>query len=137
MRIGNYELIWPGTVEAIPGILLFLILPAALAYSILRHSAFSVSRRVLLILPALIAPYLLALLFPLLLSLSGMFRVSSPNGEDRSQTWMEVYGTFGRYSGHVWSALSAVAVYWIYMAFRRKRLAQKKKDPTSHHSQRF
>jgi hypothetical protein len=78
---------------------------------------------------AMVAPYFIALSLPFLLSLSGMFRVTSANGEDRSQTWSEVYVTFGRYSGHVWSALTTVIVYFIFRAFRRHRLAKKREEP--------
>jgi hypothetical protein len=120
MHIGNYEIVWPGLIGALPFIFVFIIFPGLLIYGIFKYTRLSPAKKILLMPICLVGPTILTELWSLLLSLSGFFQIGSIERGNRSMTWHEVYNLFGHNSCYIWSIITGIVIYNVFIYLKRQ-----------------
>lgn len=118
MQIGNknIELVWPGLFYGTPGILLVIVMPCFLIFALYRYTSFSKLRKIAYTPLCILGPQLLAMLFPLLISISGFIQVSN---YDVFKRYVAIATLFGDYSDYVWTLLTSFVVYGIYIKLKK------------------
>jgi hypothetical protein len=113
MQIGNksIELVWPGLFYAIPAILLFLVMPGFLIFSLCKYSSASKLRKIPYIPLCMVGPFVICGVIPFLLSIMGFFRLTDSGV---FETYVAFSSIFGEYSNYVWTLFTGVVVYGIH-----------------------
>lgn len=116
MESTNIEFYWPGFTDALPVIVLIVVLPAWLLWLLFRRTSLSKGRKWILVPWCILCPFLSALLWPLILRI--FIRVT-PDGHIADYFWV---GTelFGRWSEYVWGGLTTLVVYIIHRSIIKK-----------------
>ncbi len=121
MIIGNtkIEIVWPGWFLGTPGLLLMIAMPCVLLFALYKYTSISKVRKIAFTPFCILGPFLIYSLWPLLLSLSHFVMVSAPDGTTRAN-YSTMANLFGVYSEYVWTLLTGVIVYMIYLSLRKK-----------------
>lgn len=127
MGDAQFEFVWPGLPDAIPGLIIVLVLPAWLMWIVFKHMSFSTWKKVFLVPVCLIAPFLVTALWPLALKMSGIIGFTGPGDYQPPYGWY-AQELFGRFSDYVWVSLTGLAI----LGFRGLLNSKGKDKPPSH-----
>lgn len=107
------EFVMPGMIDAIPLIVIFLVLPIWLLVIVFRYSGISNLKKVALVPVCIVAPFVVSFIWPLAIKLSGVVGFTGPGEFDAPYMW---YGTelFGEFSEYVWATLTTIAVFVVH-----------------------
>lgn len=108
MERAQIEFVWPGFADAIPMIVIGVVLPAWLIYVVFRYTRLRAVWKLLLIPVSVIAPFIVSLLWPLIIKLSGLVKFTGPGNYDAPYTWY-ANELFGDYSAYVWATMTVLA----------------------------
>jgi len=113
MDKSSLEFVMPGVIDAIPLIVIFLVLPIWLLVIVFKYSGFSKFKKVVFVPVCVVAPFIVSLAWPLAIKLSGIVGFTGPGEYDAPYTW---YATelFGEFSEYVWATLTTIAVLVIH-----------------------
>lgn len=117
MERAQIEFVWPGFPDAIPMIVIGVLLPAWLIYVVFRYTRLRVVWKLLLIPVSVIAPFIVSLLWPLIIKLSGLVKFTGPGDYDAPYTWY-ANELFGDYSAYVWATLTTFTILVLHRLAR-------------------
>jgi hypothetical protein len=110
---------WPGLFFALPGLIAFVVLPAALIYIVFGRTHFRLWAKVFLIPACLIGPLLATALWPFLIKISGF--IGATGGDGTVPYDFVASKLFGDYSDYVWAGITAILVLLIFKQTGRKK----------------
>jgi hypothetical protein len=103
------EFMWPSLLDAIPALLIFVVMPAWLVGLIFKYTSLSRWKKAILLPAGVIAPFLVTALWPFALKASGIIKFTGPEDYQPSYSWY-AQELFGRFSDYVWVSLTALAI---------------------------
>jgi hypothetical protein len=115
----SYELVWPSVGEAIPVLLIFVVLPLWLTQVVLSYTHLARWKKVALIPLCMVSPLLVTAFWPFALKISGIIKFTGPKNFEAPYSWY-ASGLFGVYSDYVWAGLTAASIYLLRAALKAR-----------------
>ena len=103
------EFVWPSLLDAIPVLLIFVVLPGWLVWLVFKYTSLSRWKKALLLPVCLIAPFLVTAFWPFVLKASGIIKFTGPGDYQPAYSWY-AQELFGRFSDYVWVSLTALTI---------------------------
>ena len=109
---------WPGLFFAIPGMIMLIVLPAALIYIVFKRTHLKMWAKLLLIPVCIVAPLLTTALWPYLVKISGF--IGATGGDGTVPYDFVASKLFGDFSDYVWTGITTALVFFIFKKTDRK-----------------
>ncbi len=124
------EFVWPSLPDAIPVLLIFIVLPGWLVWLVFKYTSLSRWKKALLLPVCLIAPFLVTAFWPFVLKASGIIKFTGPGDYQSPYSWY-AQELFGGYSDYVWVSITALAILVLRGVLKSKATPNPPIQPTA------
>lgn len=128
MRETPLEFVWPSLPDAIPVLLIFVVLPGWLVWLVFMYTSLSRWKKALLLPVCMITPILVTAFWPFVLKASGI--ITGTGGHQPPYSWYS-QKLFGSFSDYIWASLTALAILVVRGMLKSKTTPDPPSQPSA------
>jgi len=124
------EFMWPSLPDAIPVLIIFIVLPGSLIWLVFKYTTFARWKKALLLPVCLIAPFLVTAFWPFALKVSGIIKLTGPGDYQAPYGWY-AQELFGRFSDYVWITLTVLVILVLRSVLKSRNTPNRPMHPNA------